>query len=56
MFRVVYLNNNNDICHKGNFNQISEAIKWVDNQKDITALHLAVYNDYTNSYMKIMDL
>lgn len=56
MFRVIYLEND-EVKHKGGFNQISEAMNWISkNNKNIIAIRLMVWNDYTDSFMKIMDL
>lgn len=60
MFRVSYIDNETDeICHKAGFNQVSEAMKWVNEQKslnNITPLKLLVYNDYIDACSTICEL
>lgn len=58
MFRVSYIDNKTDeICHKGGFNQVSEAMKWVKEQGDnIMPLKLLVYNDYIDACSTILNL
>lgn len=60
MFRVSYIDNKTDeINLKSGFNQVSEAIKWVNKQKElnnITPLKLLVYNDYIDACSTICDL
>ncbi len=60
MFRVSYIDNKTDkINLKSGFNQVSEAMKWVNKQKElnnITPLKLLVYNDYIDACSTICDL
>ncbi len=60
MFRVSYIDNKTDkIKLKSGFNQVSEAMKWVNKQKElnnITPLKLLVYNDYIDACSTICDL
>lgn len=55
MFRVSYINANNEIMHKCGFNGIKAANDWVKNNPDIVALKLLVWNDDINSYMPIYE-
>lgn len=58
MFRVIYINNSNDeIEHKGGFDSVSKAMKWIEKQcSNITALKLLVYDDYIDSYTTLYNL
>ena len=58
MFRVSYIDNKTEeIYHKSGFNQVSEAMKWVNEQGDnIIPLKLLVYNDYIGCFSTIYNL
>lgn len=57
MFRVTYINQDNEICSKSGFNQVSEAMKWVKKQGDnIIPLKLLVWNDYIDACSTIWEL
>lgn len=58
MFRISYIDNKTDeIAQKGGFSQVSDAMKWLNEQgKTITPLKLLVFNDYIDAYSVIYDL
>ena len=45
MFRVVYIDDNNKINHKGGFNSDAEAYKWIDAHKEVTPVRLLIWSD-----------
>lgn len=54
MFRVSYINENNEIMHKGGFASDKEAIEWMEaHPETVTPLKLLVWSEYLQCYRTI---
>ena len=45
MFRIVYIDKDDNICHKGGFASDREAYTWLNTQNNITPLRLLVWSE-----------
>ena len=55
MFRVSYINSNNEIAHKCGFKDFAEAVNWATETKGITPLKLLVYDANIECCRPIID-
>lgn len=54
MFRILYLDNNGRLSHKGNFDTEVEAVAWVQSN-NILALRLLKWDDDIDCFKPVME-
>lgn len=54
MFRVIYIDSNNKVCHKGGFNSDKEGYEWIKAQgKNIVPLKMCVWSEDVQCFICI---
>ena len=50
MFRLSYIDSNNNIAHKGGFKSDAEAYRWLESQSNIAPIKLLIWSDELDCY------